>query len=100
MFTSDTISPATVDLINDAIITAAVTGSRGGGAIRDQRFLDGSRVESFVKIDRVVACNSAAWRITDASDASVIGVVVPWGSGRKSRHASHAQNDYVALAEA
>ena len=39
--------------------------------------------------------------VRETADApSVIGVVVPWGSGRKSRHASHAQNDYVALAEA
>lgn len=100
MFTSDTIARPTVDLINDAIITAAATGSRSGGAIRDERFLNGGGVETFVKVDRVVSCNSNAWRVTAASDESVVGLVVPWASSLPGRHTSHVQNDYVALSEA
>ena len=99
MFVSDTLAPATVGLINDAIITAAATGSRSGGARRDERFLNGGGIETFVKVDRVVARNSNAWRVTDASDESVVGLVVPWASSLPGRHTSHAiDNDFADLA--
>lgn len=97
MFESDTLPRATVNLINDAIITAAATGARAGGARLQEGDGTGNYVETFVKVDRVVACNSAAWRVVDATDASVIGLVVPW-AGRPGRYASHAiDNDFIDL---
>lgn len=95
----DSLDEATVNLITDAIVTAACTGSRAGGARRVNIFLDGTRAEVFVKVDRVVACTANAWRVTDATNPALVGMVLPQAT-RPGRYTSHAiDDDFTDLVE-
>lgn len=85
----DSLDEATVNLITDAIVTAACTGSRAGGA---RRIDISAGTEVFVKVDRVVLCASNAWRITDATNPALVGMVLPQAA-RPGRYTSHAIDD-------
>lgn len=82
---------ASLSLAQEAITMAAVTGSRSGAARVQRVQPDGSlRDEAFVSVDRVVALRSNAWRVTDSSDAAIVGLVLPQ-AGLPGRYATHAR---------
>lgn len=87
---------SSLSLAQDAITMATVTGSRNGSARVQRVQPDGSlRDEAFVRVDRVVALKSNAWRVIEASDATLVGLVLPQ-AGLPGRYATHTAPEETA----
>jgi hypothetical protein len=74
-----------MNLIDDAIIHATITGSVGGNMSVQE--VDG-RVR-FVKMERVAVGHAAGWRVGDHHNPELIGKVVV-STGLPGRYATHA----------
>jgi hypothetical protein len=82
-----------LELAQEAITTAGVTGSRGGSAGVSRVLPDGSLSrETFVRVERVVPTRSNAWRVVEATDGTLVGLVLPQ-AGLPGRYTTHAKGD-------
>lgn len=82
-----------LELAQDAITMAGVTGSRVGRSSVARVQPDGSLSrERFVRVERVVPTKSNAWRVVEASDGTLVGLVLPQ-AGLPGRYATHAKGE-------
>jgi len=99
----DDLNPVSFDQADEASVFAAVTGSVGSTASREEYDSKGQPKgnKTFAKVERVAASSTSPaslWRVADATDRSIVGVVFVRGA-QPGRATSHALNDYVALAD-
>lgn len=82
-----------LQLAQDAITWAGITGSRVGRSGVSRVQPDGSLTpETFVRVERVVPTRSNAWRVTEATDGTLVGLVLPQ-AGLPGRYTTHAKGE-------
>jgi hypothetical protein len=80
-------------LAQDAITWAGITGSTVGRSGTSRVLPDGSiGPETFVRVERVVAARSNAWRVVEATDGTLVGLVLPQ-AGLPGRYTAHGKGE-------